>query len=181
MQLLKPRWWGLHRRRGLCILACWPSPRPSPDFAREIWIWPWPAVSISASILLKWSDFSKTGALTPGEMTVYDRRAKRIHPRRRVWFCCFKALYRRAAGRQRHLCRSAGWGISSDGSNAAITAPSVPGQSLALKRAYKNADYGIEKLNFIEGHGTGTAVGDRVELEAIAALTREGSGEQKTI
>jgi enediyne polyketide synthase len=30
--------------------------------------------------------------------------------------------------------------------------------------------YGIESLDFIEGHGTGTTVGDRTELEAIARV-----------
>ena len=34
--------------------------------------------------------------------------------------------------------------------------------------------YGIHDVNFIEGHGTGTAVGDRVELEAIASVMNDG-------
>ena len=107
--------------------------------------------------------FSKTGALTPGEMTVYDRRASGFIPGEGCGFVVLKRYTDALRDGNDIYAVLRGWGISSDGSNAAITAPSVPGQSLALKRAYKGASYGIEKLNFIEGHGTGTAVGDRVE------------------
>ena len=63
-----------------------------------------------------------------------------------------------------------GWGIASDGGNAGITAPSVAGQALALKRAYHRAPFEITDVDFIEGHGTGTMVGDRTELEAIGQV-----------
>ena len=119
--------------------------------------------------------FAKTGALTAGEMTVYDRRASGFIPGEGCGFVVLKRYTDAMRDGNDIYAVLQGWGISSDGSNAAITAPSVPGQSLALKRAYKNTGYGIEKLNFIEGHGTGTAVGDRVELEAIAALSQKGS------
>ncbi|MBC2743873.1 MAG: SDR family NAD(P)-dependent oxidoreductase [Desulfosarcina sp.] len=123
--------------------------------------------------------FSKTGALTSGEMTVYDRRASGFIPGEGCGFVVLKRYTDALRDGNDIYAVVRGWGISSDGSNAAITAPSVPGQSLSLKRAYENTSYGIEKLNFIEGHGTGTAVGDRVELEAIASLTEEGSGEEE--
>ncbi|MBW1907232.1 MAG: type I polyketide synthase, partial [Deltaproteobacteria bacterium] len=60
-----------------------------------------------------------------------------------------------------------GWGISSDGKGG-ITAPTVDGQALALRRAYDRAGYSAHELDFVEGHGTGTAVGDPVELGAIS-------------
>ncbi|RLC04896.1 MAG: type I polyketide synthase [Deltaproteobacteria bacterium] len=123
--------------------------------------------------------FSKTGALTAGEMTVYDRRASGFIPGEGCGFVVLKRYIDALRDGNDIYAVLQGWGISSDGSNAAITAPSVPGQSLALERAYKKAGYGIEKLNFIEGHGTGTAVGDSVELEAIAALTQEGLGQDQ--
>ena len=123
--------------------------------------------------------FSKTGALAPGEMTVYDRRASGFIPGEGCGFVVLKRYTDALRDGNEIYAVLRGWGISSDGSHAAITAPSVPGQSLALKRAYRNANYGIEKLNFIEGHGTGTAVGDRVELEAIASLTNEGPRQDK--
>ncbi len=119
--------------------------------------------------------FSKTGALTRGDMTVYDRRASGFIPGEGCGFVVLKRQADALRDGNEIYAVLRGWGISSDGSNAALTAPSVPGQSLALKRAYKNAGYGIDKLNFIEGHGTGTAVGDRIELEAIASVTSENT------
>ena len=70
-----------------------------------------------------------------------------------------------------------GWGISSDGKGG-ITAPSSEGQAMALRRAYERAGYSPRELDFIEGHGTATPVGDRVELEGMAlGLTADGEVE----
>jgi len=62
-----------------------------------------------------------------------------------------------------------GWGYSSDGSGG-ITAPEVEGQARALRRAYERTGYPISTVSLIEGHGTGTALGDKVEISAIRRL-----------
>ncbi|MGA6925275.1 MAG: beta-ketoacyl synthase N-terminal-like domain-containing protein, partial [Desulfosarcina sp.] len=114
--------------------------------------------------------FAKTGALSDGDMTVYDRGGKGFIPGEGCGFMVLKPL---AAARRDHNRVYAvihGWGISSDGGGSGITAPSVSGQALALERAYVHAPHGIDRLDFIEGHGTGTTVGDRTELEAIAQV-----------
>jgi len=113
--------------------------------------------------------FSKTKALARGEMTVYDRRGSGFIPGEGCGFVVLKRHSDALKDRNYIYAVLHGWGISSDGRHAALTAPSVPGQVLALERAYTKAGYGVHDLNFIEGHGTGTAVGDRIELEAIGA------------
>ena len=60
-----------------------------------------------------------------------------------------------------------GLGSSSDGRAKSIYAPSVRGQTLALRRAYERAGYGPETVGLIEAHGTGTAAGDMAEFEAL--------------
>ncbi|RTZ97903.1 MAG: type I polyketide synthase, partial [Deltaproteobacteria bacterium] len=45
-------------------------------------------------------------------------------------------------------------------------------QARAVQRAYERAPFNADKLDFIEGHGTGTAVGDQVELEGISRAMR---------
>ena len=117
--------------------------------------------------------FSKTKALAPGEMTVYDRRSAGFIPGEGCGFVVLKRHSDALRDRDYIYAVLHGWGISSDGSHAALTAPSVPGQALALERAYAKAGYDIQDLDFIEGHGTGTAVGDRIELEAIAAALND--------
>ena len=67
-----------------------------------------------------------------------------------------------------------GWGVSSDGSGG-ITRPEVEGQLIALRRAYARAGYGADTVAYFEGHGTGTAVGDATELQALTRARREAA------
>ena len=124
--------------------------------------------------------FSKAGALTSGEMTVYDNRASGFLPGEGCGFVVLKRFDDAKKDNNSIYAVIRGWGISSDGSHAAITAPSVQGQSLALRRAYEHAAYGVDRLHFIEGHGTGTSVGDRVELEAIGAVQNGNHSEESS-
>jgi enediyne polyketide synthase len=111
--------------------------------------------------------FAKATALSAGDMNVYDRRGKGFIPGEGCGVVVLQRLDdARRDGRQ-VLAVLKGWGVSSDGKGG-ITAPSVKGQALALRRAYECAGYSPHTLDFVEGHGTGTAVGDRVELEGIA-------------
>ncbi len=114
--------------------------------------------------------FAKTGALTDTDMLVYDRGGKGFIPGEGCGFVVLKPLD--AAQRDNNPVYAVihGWGISSDGGGSGITAPNAAGQALALERAYRVAPHSIVDLDFIEGHGTGTTVGDRTELEAIARL-----------
>ncbi|MGC1212598.1 MAG: SDR family NAD(P)-dependent oxidoreductase [Micromonospora sp.] len=115
--------------------------------------------------------FAKTGALARREMRVYDRGSNGFWPGEG---CGMVVLMReqdaRAAG-HRIYATIAGWGISSDGKGG-ITRPEVSGYQLALRRAYDRAGFGIESVGLFEGHGTGTAVGDATELQALSLARR---------
>jgi enediyne polyketide synthase len=78
-----------------------------------------------------------------------------------------------AQGRFRYAT-IAGWGYSSDGKGG-ITRPEAGGHRLALKRAYAKAGFGIHTVGYLEGHGTGTAVGDATELRAFSEERREAN------
>lgn len=63
-----------------------------------------------------------------------------------------------------------GSAINNDGSDkVGFTAPSISGQSKAIEAALQNAEVDPESINYIETHGTGTALGDPIE---VSALTR---------
>ena len=112
--------------------------------------------------------FAKTGALTRDDMTVYDKQASGFIPGEGAGFVVLKRLEDARANNDYIYAILNGWGISSDGKGG-LTAPSIEGQAMALSRAYERAGYGLKDVTFIEGHGTGTPVGDRVELAGIAA------------
>jgi acyl transferase domain-containing protein/NAD(P)-dependent dehydrogenase (short-subunit alcohol dehydrogenase family)/acyl carrier protein len=60
-----------------------------------------------------------------------------------------------------------GYGIGSDGKGKYIAAPSEEGQIRVIKSACKMAGYSIDTVEMLEAHGTGTAVGDVVEVSAL--------------
>lgn len=61
-----------------------------------------------------------------------------------------------------------GAAISNDGaSKVGFTAPSVTGQVQALTEAIAVSGIDPEDIQYIEAHGTGTALGDPIEVEAI--------------
>jgi enediyne polyketide synthase len=112
--------------------------------------------------------FAKAGALARGEMLVYDRSSSGFLPGEGSGFV---VLMREDDAQAQGLPAYAiirGWGISSDGGGG-ITRPEIHGQMLALERAYQRAGYGANTVVLFEGHGTGTPVGDEVELQALVA------------
>ncbi len=119
--------------------------------------------------------FAKTGALTSQDMKVYDRTASGFIPGEGCGFVVLKRLEDAHADGNYVYAVLRGWGISSDG-RGSITAPNREGQSKAILRAYARAGYSPHDIAFVEGHGTGTPVGDRTELEAIA-LAVSSNGE----
>ena len=115
--------------------------------------------------------FAKTGALARGEMRVYDRNSNGFWPGEG---CGMLVLLRQADAEARGLriyATIAGWGYSSDGKGG-ITRPEVAGHRLALSRAYRLAGFDIGTVSYLEGHGTGTAVGDATELRAFTEARR---------
>ncbi|GAA1024783.1 MULTISPECIES: type I polyketide synthase [Amycolatopsis] len=118
--------------------------------------------------------FAKTGALAAEEMRIYDERSAGFWPGEG---CGMLALARaedaRAAGLPVYA-EILGWGVSSDG-RGGITRPEADGQLLALRRAGEMAGVEHAEIGLYEGHGTGTAVGDVVELTALNRA-RSGAG-----
>lgn len=122
--------------------------------------------------------FAKTGALTRKEMTVYDRGGSGFIPGEGCGFVVLKRLADAQRDNNSVYAVLHGWGIASDGGGTGITAPTPAGQAKALRKAYDLAPYDMDSLHFIEGHGTGTAVGDQVELKGIALAMGQGPAPQ---
>ncbi|MBI1353691.1 MAG: acyltransferase domain-containing protein [Acidobacteria bacterium] len=63
-----------------------------------------------------------------------------------------------------------GAGSSSDGKAKGVTTPRIEGEELAMRRAYEMAGVDPRTVDLVEGHGTGTAVGDASEAAALQKL-----------
>ncbi len=70
-----------------------------------------------------------------------------------------------------------GVGVASDGRGLSVMAPRVEGEELALRRAYEAAGVEPHTVGLIEAHGTGTPVGDVVEIQALTRVFGERDGE----
>ena len=122
--------------------------------------------------------FAKVGALAKDKMSVYDVKANGFLPGEGCGFVVLKRLEDALRDHNYIYALIKGWGISSDGKGG-IMEPSSSGQALAIRRAYKDAPYKVSDVDFIEGHGTGTTKGDRVELEGIAAAIKESANKNE--
>jgi acyl transferase domain-containing protein/thioesterase domain-containing protein/acyl carrier protein len=61
-----------------------------------------------------------------------------------------------------------GWNINNDGSNKpGYTAPSVIGQATCAASAISFSSINPESISYLEAHGTGTTLGDVIELNAL--------------
>lgn len=116
--------------------------------------------------------FAKTQALSKSEMKIFDKNSNGFWPGEG---CGFVVLTREEYAIKKGFniySTITGWGVSSDGKGG-LTRPEVGGQTLALKRAYKLAGYSVDDVHYFECHGTGTKVGDTVELTTLSnARTR---------
>ncbi|MDO8540963.1 MAG: SDR family NAD(P)-dependent oxidoreductase [Opitutaceae bacterium] len=66
-----------------------------------------------------------------------------------------------------------GSAINNDGADkAGYTAPSVNGQAAAVVEALANAGVDAGEISYVEAHGSGTPVGDRIELLALTKAFR---------
>jgi acyl transferase domain-containing protein/NAD(P)-dependent dehydrogenase (short-subunit alcohol dehydrogenase family) len=122
--------------------------------------------------------FSKTRALSPrGRARVFDEGADGIVISEGAVVMVLKRLADAERDQDRILAVIRSVAGSSDGRGMGLTAPRSVGQRRALDRAYDLAGFSPGVLGLYEAHGTGTLVGDAVEVETIdRALRDAGAG-----
>nr|WP_204368456.1 type I polyketide synthase [Neosynechococcus sphagnicola] len=112
--------------------------------------------------------FSKTQALSPrGHSRTFDKSADGIAISEGIAVVILKRLADAERDGDRIYGVIKAVAASSDGKALGMTAPLPAGQMRALKRAYRKAGFQASTLGMYEAHGTGTAVGDKAELETV--------------
>ncbi|MFA5109942.1 MAG: beta-ketoacyl synthase N-terminal-like domain-containing protein, partial [Desulfobaccales bacterium] len=122
--------------------------------------------------------FSKTQALSPrGSCKALDESADGIVLGEGIAVMVLKRLADAESAGDRIYAVIKGVGASSDGRDRSLTAPHREGQVRALTRAYAKAQVNPATVGLIEAHATGTAVGDRIEIESLSQVfTEAGAG-----
>ncbi len=111
---------------------------------------------------------SRAGMLSPdGKCKAFDNSANGFVPGEGVGVVVLKSLEDALKDGNHIYGVIKGTGINQDGKTNGITAPSAPSQTALELEVYRK--YGINPANisYIEAHGTGTKLGDPIEITAL--------------
>jgi 8-amino-7-oxononanoate synthase len=120
--------------------------------------------------------FSRVGALSAaGVCRPFDARADGFVLGEGGALALVRPLDDAVAAGDRIYAVLNGIGTGNDGKGAGPMTPRVEGQEAAMRAAYEDAGVAPGAIDFLEAHGTGTTVGDRVEIEAIRRVRAAGA------
>ncbi|MBB4302684.1 acyl transferase domain-containing protein/enoyl-CoA hydratase/carnithine racemase/aryl carrier-like protein [Rhodobium orientis] len=74
-----------------------------------------------------------------------------------------------------------GSGISNAGVRNGFTVPNPNQQAVAIEAALDDAGIGAETIGYVEGHGSGTALGDPIEVKALTTVFRKATDTIQTV
>jgi phthiocerol/phenolphthiocerol synthesis type-I polyketide synthase D len=118
---------------------------------------------------------AKWGMLSPhGRCHAFDSRADGFVRGEGAGVVVLKRLTDAVRDGDRVLAVVRGSAVNQDGRSNGLTAPNAPSQRDVITRALRSADVTAGSVNFIETHGTGTALGDPIEFDALAAVYGRG-------
>ncbi|HEU5133667.1 MAG TPA: SDR family NAD(P)-dependent oxidoreductase [Steroidobacteraceae bacterium] len=126
--------------------------------------------------------YHKAGMLAPdGRCKPFDASANGYVRSEGAVMLLIKPLASALADGDRIHAVIKGSAINHGGLAGGLTVPNPQKQSELLQAAWKNAGIAASDLSYIEAHGTGTSLGDPIEVQGIqAAFGREHSGTGKS-
>jgi acyl transferase domain-containing protein len=114
---------------------------------------------------------SKAGVLSPrGRCRTFDASADGMARAEGCGALMLKRLSDAQADGDEILALVRGSAVNQDGASGGQTVPNGPAQEDVIRQALANAGVEPSQVDCIEAHGTGTAVGDPIELRALGEV-----------
>ena len=92
-----------------------------------------------------------------------------------------KRLSDAIADRDNILAVIRGSAVNQDGPSGGLTVPNGPSQEAVIQQALKNGGVDPGDVSYIEAHGTGTSLGDPIEVGALGAVFGKKSSREQPL
>ncbi|RYD19293.1 MAG: acyltransferase domain-containing protein, partial [Verrucomicrobiaceae bacterium] len=124
--------------------------------------------------------FQEEGMVSPdGTCRTFDAEAAGTVFGHGCGVVLLKRLSEAIADRDPILAVIKGWALNNDGSDKiGFAAPGLNAQADVITMAQASAGVGPAEISYIEAHGTGTPLGDPIEVAALTKAFREGGAEE---
>lgn len=111
---------------------------------------------------------ARTQALSPdGRCKAFDASANGFVRGEGCGVVVLQRLDAALAAGQRIWAVIRGSGVNQDGRSSGLMAPNGRAQEELLRETWRNAGVAPESIGYLEAHGTGTSLGDPIEMDAI--------------
>lgn len=115
--------------------------------------------------------FARTQVLSPdGRCKTFDAAANGMVRGEGCGLVVLKRLADAQRDGDRIWALIRGSAVNQDGRSTGLTAPNVLSQQELLREALKDAQVAADAVDYVETHGTGTPLGDPIEVAALAAV-----------
>lgn len=118
---------------------------------------------------------SRTGALSPdGMCKTFDADADGYGRGEGCGVVLLQRLSDARKSNARILAVIVGTAVTQDGGGGGLTAPNPAAQTAVIRQALRQAGIAPSDIGYLEAHGTGTVLGDPIEIRAAGAALGEG-------
>ena len=120
---------------------------------------------------------TRFGMLSPdGQCKTFDAGADGYVRSEGCGVVVLKRLSDALAAGDRVLAVVRGSAVNQDGASSGQTVPNGPAQQALMRQALAASRLAPSDIDYIEAHGTGTALGDPIELDALSAVFSDRNG-----
>src|SRR5690606_24771881 len=125
---------------------------------------------------------SKAKVMAPdGRCKAFDSRADGFVRGEGCGIVVLKKLADAVADGDHVLAVIRGSAVNQDGRSNGLTAPNGPSQTAVIRAALADARLEPKDISYIETHGTGTSLGDPIEVQALGAALGAGHSHESPL